>query len=273
MGGPLDPPGEQRVAAPARARVVLRCTYCHDDLARDEAAFCATCLAPHHGACQRLHGRCAAPGCCERAVVRPRGGGRRPRRRPESARGRWRRQSERTQRAAELAAAPLARSTLMALGALVIAVASLEGAYALAARWWRTGTPAVAPAVVVVRDRAPAPPVQAPPAPRTQPNARLQLTADGFTFPLLLAPDERLVVLRTVQHVHVARLDPDGSAHAAFVSLGPVDVRLPAGQDAVSLDGAEPVTVDVETLASGQQLLRRRRASPDEARRALETTR
>ncbi|MBX3472561.1 MAG: iron chelate uptake ABC transporter family permease subunit [Planctomycetes bacterium] len=37
---------------------------------RDEAAFCATCLAPHHADCFADHGHCAAPGCAERATVR-----------------------------------------------------------------------------------------------------------------------------------------------------------------------------------------------------------
>jgi hypothetical protein len=52
------------------ARPALRCTYCHDELERRGAVFCATCLAPHHAGCQDEHGHCAAPGCHERDVVR-----------------------------------------------------------------------------------------------------------------------------------------------------------------------------------------------------------
>src|SRR4051812_46723462 len=34
-----------------RITVKLACTYCHASLVRDEAAYCATCLAPHHAEC------------------------------------------------------------------------------------------------------------------------------------------------------------------------------------------------------------------------------
>ncbi len=77
--------------ARVRVRVVLDCCYCHAALDRTEAAFCASCLAPHHADCFAEHGRCAALGCEERATVRPgapssgrarpRGGDREPRRR------------------------------------------------------------------------------------------------------------------------------------------------------------------------------------------------
>lgn len=50
--------------------VALRCTFCHDALVRPDAAYCASCLAPHHADCFGAHGRCAAPGCAERASVR-----------------------------------------------------------------------------------------------------------------------------------------------------------------------------------------------------------
>lgn len=52
------------------ARVSLACSYCHAPMLRGEAVFCAACLAPHHDDCFRDHGRCSAPGCGERAVVR-----------------------------------------------------------------------------------------------------------------------------------------------------------------------------------------------------------
>ncbi len=259
-----------RASDALRERMTLRCTYCHDDLARDDAAFCATCLAPHHGACQRLHGRCAAPGCDERAVVRPRTSGRRLRRQPEP---------ERARRAvAGDGAASLARSSLMALGVVTLGVLALEGRAALMASRREAAAPTPTPTVIVVNERpaeSPARTSEPTPSPTPTPlaNARLQLTADGFTFPLLLAPAERLVVLRAANDLHVARLAPDGSAQAVFVALGRVDVRLPAGHDAVSLDGAEPITVDVDAAAPDQQLLRRRRATADEVRRALETSR
>lgn len=50
--------------------IALACSYCHDVLARAEAAYCASCLAPHHGECFSEHGRCAAPGCGETHWVR-----------------------------------------------------------------------------------------------------------------------------------------------------------------------------------------------------------
>jgi tetratricopeptide (TPR) repeat protein len=60
------------------AGISLRCAYCHAALARDEASFCAACLAPHHDECWVEHGRCTAPGCAETRVVRPREGALRP---------------------------------------------------------------------------------------------------------------------------------------------------------------------------------------------------
>lgn len=59
-----------RARGPA-PRVRLRCSWCHEHLPRDEGAFCAACLAPHHADCHALHGRCAGPGCREEALVRP----------------------------------------------------------------------------------------------------------------------------------------------------------------------------------------------------------
>ncbi|MCA8922182.1 MAG: tetratricopeptide repeat protein, partial [Planctomycetes bacterium] len=52
--------------------ILLRCTYCHDQVAREGAAYCASCLAPHHASCFREHGQCSAPGCSETQVVAPR---------------------------------------------------------------------------------------------------------------------------------------------------------------------------------------------------------
>lgn len=76
---PIEPIGP---GVPVEAREVagisLRCAYCHASLLRDEASFCAACLAPHHVECWVEHGRCTAPGCSETRVVRPREGGQQP---------------------------------------------------------------------------------------------------------------------------------------------------------------------------------------------------
>ncbi len=66
-------PDEEPVARPRAGPLViaLACTFCHDALRRSEAAYCASCLAPHHEDCLRAHGRCAAPGCEETRLVRP----------------------------------------------------------------------------------------------------------------------------------------------------------------------------------------------------------
>ena len=78
----------------ARARVELRCTYCHDRLGGSEqaapAVYCAGCLAPHHEDCFRTHGRCAAPGCEVQEVLRRQPGGPVPAR-PRPGRSRARR--------------------------------------------------------------------------------------------------------------------------------------------------------------------------------------
>jgi tetratricopeptide (TPR) repeat protein len=53
-----------------RVEVRLACAYCHGRLIRQEASYCAGCLAPHHADCFAEHGRCSAPGCGETATVR-----------------------------------------------------------------------------------------------------------------------------------------------------------------------------------------------------------
>jgi hypothetical protein len=52
--------------------IALFCSFCHDAVARAEACYCASCLAPHHEECFRTHGRCSALGCEETQTVRPR---------------------------------------------------------------------------------------------------------------------------------------------------------------------------------------------------------
>ena len=54
-----------------RLRITVACAYCHDGLDRQQAAFCASCLAPHHADCFAAHGRCSAPGCDATQLVRP----------------------------------------------------------------------------------------------------------------------------------------------------------------------------------------------------------
>lgn len=71
--------------APSPIRVGLACTWCHGQTARDEAAFCATCLAAHHQDCFEKHGRCSAPGCAETRFVRAQLPGARPIRRSRRA--------------------------------------------------------------------------------------------------------------------------------------------------------------------------------------------
>jgi hypothetical protein len=58
-------------AAPAPETIALVCALCHDVLARTDACYCASCLAPHHGECWRARGRCSAFGCEETRTVRP----------------------------------------------------------------------------------------------------------------------------------------------------------------------------------------------------------
>ncbi|RMG16835.1 MAG: hypothetical protein D6731_05275, partial [Planctomycetota bacterium] len=66
------PPQELRPVPPGPAlRIALRCTYCHDRIARSDPVFCAACMAPHHADCFVENARCAAPGCAEALCVRP----------------------------------------------------------------------------------------------------------------------------------------------------------------------------------------------------------
>ncbi|MBL4846714.1 MAG: hypothetical protein JKY65_14425, partial [Planctomycetes bacterium] len=61
----LDAPRPEAPAPDEGAGVLIAvaCIYCHDSLTRDEALYCASCLAVHHGECFETHGHCAAPGC------------------------------------------------------------------------------------------------------------------------------------------------------------------------------------------------------------------
>ncbi len=52
----------QHVAVVA-PRVSLACSFCRGSLARDQAVFCAGCIAPHHRECFAEYGQCAILGC------------------------------------------------------------------------------------------------------------------------------------------------------------------------------------------------------------------
>ena len=45
--------------------IALSCSFCRGALTREEAIYCASCLAPHHPECFREHGRCSVMGCGE----------------------------------------------------------------------------------------------------------------------------------------------------------------------------------------------------------------
>jgi hypothetical protein len=66
-GPAVDP---ARVEAVGRL-ISLACSFCHGRTTREEIVFCASCVAPHHAECFATHGRCALPGCEEKATVRP----------------------------------------------------------------------------------------------------------------------------------------------------------------------------------------------------------
>lgn len=75
----LDEPAASPAGAPAPApaiSIALVCSFCRGAIARHEAAYCASCLAPHHGECFREHGRCSTFGCEETRTVRPADSGR-----------------------------------------------------------------------------------------------------------------------------------------------------------------------------------------------------
>lgn len=128
---------EARTPAEPRDDVRLRCTFCHDGLAARTAVYCAGCLAPQHGECWAEHGRCAAPGCESREVVR-RGAGPTPPRRGK-------------------------RGALLVLG-----LACAGGAAALAWRGRVPGPPDLAPAVpTTTLDSVSSPDAAALPPPAT----------------------------------------------------------------------------------------------------------
>lgn len=64
-------PSKKLVIQTKKIVIALSCSFCHDSLLRSEAAYCASCLAPHHEDCFRAHGRCSALGCEETLTVKP----------------------------------------------------------------------------------------------------------------------------------------------------------------------------------------------------------
>jgi hypothetical protein len=67
----IDVPAETAGPAAPVVTIALVCCFCRDGVARAEAAYCASCLAPHHTECFKAHGRCSAFGCEETRTVRP----------------------------------------------------------------------------------------------------------------------------------------------------------------------------------------------------------
>lgn len=223
----------------------LRCTYCHDALTRDEAAFCAGCLAPQHTVCRQEHGRCAAPGCAERAVVRPR----RPRRAPP-ARGAGDRPGPRA---------------LTSDGGLVV-VATLS---ALAA-----GSGLLVGLNAGGERAAPPPPRSAPVVIPAGPPPRhdwVELQAAGLTIAVELLEGERLALLPAADEVNALRLRPDGTTEALLVAPARrgIGVRLPEADDAswTHIADPTPTVFDVDGAQPHQPRLRRRAARPDELQR------
>jgi predicted small lipoprotein YifL len=80
------PSGIKTRASKTRA-VKLRCSYCHDDVSRDDRRYCAECMAPHHGECWDEHGACSASGCGDLEWVQSREGTSTPQKRRRKKRG------------------------------------------------------------------------------------------------------------------------------------------------------------------------------------------
>ncbi|MDF1660856.1 MAG: hypothetical protein P1V97_03745 [Planctomycetota bacterium] len=49
--------------------IKICCRFCKGAFARQEAVYCASCLAPHHVDCHQRHGQCSVLECRERRVV------------------------------------------------------------------------------------------------------------------------------------------------------------------------------------------------------------
>lgn len=187
--------------------MVLRCVYCHDDLGRRDRVFCATCLAPHHAGCRHTHGRCAAPGCDERQIVRPRlpRAPREDRPAPPSGRGR--------------AGALLTGMAGVAIGCVVVAAGVAAGEALSAA------------ASVSSVD------VGLPPSIRVSPAAPIEVRLESCDHPdadlmarVRLEPGDRLLFVMGPARLDILRLD-SGDA-AIWIWRGDrsdVDVRLASG--------------------------------------------
>lgn len=52
---PSGPSVDEAAVEAVRSRVVLSCSFCHDGMARGDAVFCASCLAPHHRDLSLIH--------------------------------------------------------------------------------------------------------------------------------------------------------------------------------------------------------------------------
>ncbi|MCO5165504.1 MAG: hypothetical protein M9894_03930 [Planctomycetes bacterium] len=232
----------------------LRCTYCHDALTRDEAAFCAACLAPQHAACRREHGRCAATGCAERGVVRPR----------HARRSRWAPGEALPAREAPAEGRLAITATFAALAALAGLLVGLE-----AGRAERGARPAL-----VLHGPPPPDPavVQRPSWPRPRLSHPVELRADALTITTEVHEGERLVVAPLREAVHALRLREDGTSQLLLVSpleARGVSMRLPAADDTrwTHVHDDPPTVVDVDATHTDHPRLRRRAATPEELRR------
>lgn len=175
--------------------MVLRCVYCHDDLGRRDRLFCATCLAPHHAGCRHTHGRCAAPGCDERQVVRPR--------LPRAPRPREDRPTPHVARSRS--GALLTGMAGVAIGCVVVAAGVAAGELLASETSTSEFDPAPAVTVAATNDRERGP-------------VEVLLTIDGWAHSTTLAPRERLVFLGGPwSGVEVKRVDVEGTATSLLV--------------------------------------------------------
>lgn len=101
--------------------VSLRCSYCHDEVTRDDRRYCAECLAPHHGECWEEHGACSASGCGDMEWVESR-------ERSEPKKERKRRKKRRGPSKARVESEA---NTALVLGLVALVACGLAGPFAI----------------------------------------------------------------------------------------------------------------------------------------------
>lgn len=57
------------MATPNTSPIKICCRFCKGPFSRQEAVFCASCLAPHHVDCHQRHGQCSVLECGETQLV------------------------------------------------------------------------------------------------------------------------------------------------------------------------------------------------------------